>query len=121
MSSEVFGWDLAVDCANCDLAKITDAEHIKHFVKDLVRDIEMVSFGECIVVKFGEGKLEGYSMVQLIQTSCITGHFADANSSAYLNVFSCKEFDEGKVRDCIIKWFQPQYISMSKLSRSVPS
>jgi S-adenosylmethionine/arginine decarboxylase-like enzyme len=120
MTSEVFGWDLAVDCANCDLAKITDADHIKRFVKELVEDIEMVAFGEPIVEKFGEAHLAGYSLVQLIQTSCITAHFADANSSAYFNVFSCKAFDEGKVRDCIIKWFHPQYISMTKLERSVP-
>jgi len=120
MTSEVFGWDLAVDCANCDLAKITDAEHIKAFVKELVEDIDMVAFGECIVVKFGEGKLEGFSAVQLIQTSCITIHFADDNCSAYFNVFSCKAFDKETVKNCIVKWFHPQYVKMTMLERSVP-
>ncbi len=120
MSSEVFGWDLAVDCANCDLTKITDAENIKSFVKELVDDIQMKSFGECVVVKFGDGKLEGYSVVQLIHTSCITIHFQDYNCSAYFNIFSCKNFEKEVVKNCIVKWFQPQFVKMNLLERSVP-
>jgi S-adenosylmethionine/arginine decarboxylase-like enzyme len=117
---EVFGWDLAVDAANCDFKKITDAEHIKAFVKELVEDIDMVAFGSPIVVKFGEAHLAGYSLVQLIQTSCITAHFADANRSAYFNIFSCKAFDKETVKNCIVKWFHPQYVKMTMLERSVP-
>ena len=117
---EVFGWDLAVDAAECNPLKIKDAEHIKSFVKDLVEQIQMVSFGECIVVKFGEGKLEGYSVVQLIQTSCITCHFQDANDSMYLNVFSCKAFNRGIVCDVVKKWFDCKFIKTSMLERFIP-
>ena len=35
----------------------------------------------------------GYSLVQLIETSAITGHFCDASGDAYLDIFSCKDFD----------------------------
>ena len=120
MSSEVFGWDLAVDCAECDLDKITNAEHIKAFVRELVEDIDMKSFGECVCVKFGEGKLEGFSVVQLIHTSCITIHFQDYNRSAYFNIFSCKVFQKEVVKKSILKWFSPKFIKMNMLERSVP-
>jgi len=43
--------------------------------------------------------------VQLIETSLISGHFANATDAIYLNIFSCKEFDAKKAADFAQKSF----------------
>ena len=45
----------------------------------------------------GEGRVAGYSMVQLISTSLISGHFANDTNNAYLDIFSCKGYDPAVV------------------------
>src|SRR3989344_6679266 len=89
-------WGLlaSIDLHDCDGATIRDAEAIKRFVVELCERIEMKRFGECTVVDFGEDeKVAGFSMVQLIETSCISAHFANATNATYLDIFSCKYYN----------------------------
>src|SRR3989338_9137866 len=86
-------WGLlsSIDLHDCDGATIRDAEAIKRFVVELCERIEMKRFGECTVVDFGEDeKVAGFSMVQLIETSNISAHFANQTNTTYLDIFSCK-------------------------------
>jgi S-adenosylmethionine/arginine decarboxylase-like enzyme len=57
----------------------------------------MVPFGEPQIVMFGSGNKKGYTLVQLIETSNITAHFVEETDDLYLDVFSCKEFEEKDV------------------------
>jgi len=41
----------------------------------------------------GDKNLFGCSVTQLIHTSSITGHFFDLSGDAYIDIFSCKEFN----------------------------
>lgn len=91
--TQPWGMAVSIDLKNCDLAKITDAEYIKTFVHDLCDLIQMKKFGETVIVNFGEDeKVAGFSMTQLIETSLISAHFANASKTVYLDVFSCKEY-----------------------------
>ena len=91
---EFWGIASAIDIYDCDPATIRDAEAIKRFVKELCDLIEMKRFGETQVVHFGEDeKVAGYSMVQLIETSLISAHFANLTNVTYLDVFSCKAYE----------------------------
>ena len=93
-------WGIAssVDIYDCDPAKIRDADEIRRFVIELCDLIEMKRFGETQVVHFGEDeRVAGYSMVQLIETSLISAHFANLSNVVYLDVFSCKPYDPQKV------------------------
>jgi len=88
-------WGIAssIDIYHCDPAKIRDAELIRRFVAELCELIEMKRFGETQVVHFGEDeRVAGYSMVQLIETSLISAHFANQTNAVYLDVFSCKPY-----------------------------
>jgi len=38
----------------------------------------------------------GYSVVQLIETSCVSGHFAEDSNSVYIDIFSCKFYEQDK-------------------------
>ena len=95
MVGEGMAWGLcaAVDLQDCDPDLIRNAGHIKRYVIELCELIGMKRFGECQVVDFGEGRVAGYSMVQLISTSLISGHFANDTNNAYLDIFSCKGYD----------------------------
>jgi len=89
----------AIDIYDCDPEKIRDADYIKSFVVELCDLIEMKRFGETQVVHFGEDeKVAGFSMVQLIETSLISAHFANLTNTVYLDVFSCKTYDPEVVR-----------------------
>ncbi len=96
-AGKAWGLCTAVDLQDCNPHLIRDAGHIKRYVIELCELIGMKRFGECQVVNFGEGRVAGYSMVQLISTSLISGHFANDTNNAYLDIFSCKGYDPAVV------------------------
>ena len=93
-------WGLltSLDIYDCNPEIIRSADEIKRYVIELCCLIEMKRFGECRVVHFGEDeRVAGYSMIQLIETSLISGHFANMTNAAYIDIFSCKAYDPEKV------------------------
>lgn len=102
----VWGIASAIDIYDCDPHSIRDAELIKKFVIELCDLIEMKRYGETQVVHFGEDeRVAGYSMVQLIETSLISAHFANQSNAVYLDVFSCKPYDPDVVREFAQEYF----------------
>ncbi len=101
-----WGIAAAIDIYNCDPDKIRDHKTIRRFVVELCDFIEMKRFGETQIVHFGEDeRVAGYSMVQLIETSLISAHFANLTHTTYLDVFSCKPYDPEKVRNFAQNFF----------------
>ena len=95
----VWGIASSIDIYGCNPETIRDARKIKEFVVRLCDLIEMKRFGETQVVHFGEEeRVAGFSMVQLIETSLISAHFANLTNTVYLDVFSCKPYDLKKVK-----------------------
>ena len=90
-----FGWELVLDLYGCNKQKISGEETIKKFAEELCRVIDMKPYGEPITPYFGENQkhTKGYSLLQFIETSSITGHFSENTGAVYLNIFSCKEYD----------------------------
>lgn len=89
-------WGLSsmIDLHGCDSNLIKDESTIKQFVIDLCDLIKMKRFGECTIVNFGEDEeVAGFSMTQLIETSLISGHFANKTNRIFLDIFSCKFYD----------------------------
>jgi S-adenosylmethionine/arginine decarboxylase-like enzyme len=117
MSERYWGYHAIVDAADCDIEKMTSYDNIYNFNKQLVKDIDMVAYGEPQIVNFGSGSKEGYSLVQLIETSNICAHFANQDREIYLDVFSCKPFDERIVEDLIVKYFDAKSLRRAFLKR----
>jgi S-adenosylmethionine/arginine decarboxylase-like enzyme len=102
----LWGIASAIDIYSCDPDKIRDDKTIRRFVAELCDLIEMKRFGETQVVHFGEDeRVAGYSMVQLIETSLISAHFANLTNTTYLDVFSCKLYDPETVRNFAQNFF----------------
>jgi S-adenosylmethionine/arginine decarboxylase-like enzyme len=113
-------WGLAtqLDLHTCNPDTIRDAEKIKQFVRELCDLIGMRRFGDTVVVDFGEDeRVAGFSMTQLIETSLISGHFANQSNNVYLDVFSCKLYDPQVVADFAKKFFAAQDFNIAWVLR----
>ena len=95
ISSVTFGWELILDLYECDREKISSEREIRRFARELCGVIDMKSYGEPLTPYFGEYQehTKGYSLLQFIETSSILGHFSESTGSAYINIFSCKQYD----------------------------
>ena len=106
--SKSWGYHLIIDAGHCDPDAIRSKATITKFAKDLVKSIDMVAFGPPRVIHFGSGHTTGYTLIQLIQTSCITAHFAEDTNSIFFDCFSCKTFDPTVAKQVFQKYFCPK-------------
>lgn len=113
-----WGYHLMLDCADCDLDKVTSRDQIYKFVKDLVPRIDMTAHGEPIIEHLlpGDPK-QGYSLMQLITTSNICAHFMDLDGTAYIDIFSCKEFDIKLAEQIVKEYFNPKKVRANFITR----
>jgi S-adenosylmethionine/arginine decarboxylase-like enzyme len=102
---KAWGLSSSIDLHNCNPDTIRSRTKIKNYVVALCELIGMKRYGDCQVVHFGEGRVAGYSMTQLIETSLISGHFANDTNRAYLDIFSCKGYDPAVVERFSKKFF----------------
>ena len=114
-----WGYHLILDCRGCDRDAVRDRETLLEWLRTLVERIDMRAFGHPVCEHFAthDPDAAGYSLVQLIETSSITGHFVDRNGDAYIDVFSCKAFDLETVRAVVHEYFRPATIRVSYLTR----
>jgi S-adenosylmethionine/arginine decarboxylase-like enzyme len=114
IARNAWGIASAVDVYNCDPRTIRDAEAIRCFVVELCDLIKMKRFGETQVVHFGEDdRVAGFSMVQLIETSLISGQFANQTNAVYLDVFSCKPYLPETVQDFAQRFFEGSHSNLN--------
>lgn len=105
--TEYWGVSSCIDLYDCDLALMQNADAIREFVKLLCERIKMRRYGETQVVFFGdEPRVQGFSMTQLIETSLISAHFADASRAIYLDVFSCAPYDPDDAAKFAAEYFK---------------
>jgi S-adenosylmethionine/arginine decarboxylase-like enzyme len=117
--NETWGYHLLLDCTAGNLEEIKSKENIYNFIKELVVAIDMVAFGEPWIERFATHDAEkaGFSLCQMIETSNITGHFCDKDGNFYIDVFSCKPFENDIVLNVVDKYFHPTKIRMHFISR----
>jgi S-adenosylmethionine/arginine decarboxylase-like enzyme len=117
-NENIWGLLTSIDLHYCNPKIIRDAEAIKQYVNELCQIIEMKRYGDTQVVNFGkEERVAGFSMTQLIETSLISGHFANQSNAAYIDVFSCEYYDPQVVADFTQKYFQAKDITIHYILR----
>ena len=112
-----WGYHLMLDCSGCNL-NVSNKDSIYQFVKELIDEIDMIAHGEPIIEHLlpGDPK-QGYSLMQLITTSNICAHFMDHGGTAYIDIFSCKEFDIETAKTVVNKYFEPSKMRVYYLTR----
>lgn len=114
-----WGLSTSINLKKCNSETIRDAEKIKQYVAQLCELIGMKRYGETVVVDFGEEeRVAGFSMTQLIETSLISGHFANASNNVYIDIFSCKWFDSDDAEEFTRKFFEAENSNAKTVIRS---
>ena len=109
-----WGLHTSIDLYNCNPQTIRSSVKIKQFVIKLCKLIKMRRFGKTVVVNFGEDpRVSGYSMTQLIETSLISGHFANQSNAAYIDIFSCKAYPPHQAAEFCKKFFGAKKMKVS--------
>ena len=111
-SKETYGQELLLDLHDCDARRFTRAA-IEQFLEELCELIDMercdLHFWDDVSVPEDERqthpKTKGTSAVQFILTSTIVIHTLDMMKAAYVNIFSCKDFDTDEAAKFTAKWF----------------
>jgi len=117
MTNKFWGYHLILDCSGCN-DNIKSKEEIETFTKTLIDMIGMVAHGEPIIEYLLEGTdNSGYSLMQMITTSNVCAHFVDKNNTAYIDIFSCKEFDNDVAERVVRTFFSPKSIRKTFLTR----
>ena len=113
-----WGYHLALDCKSCNKDKITDKLFIVMFTKHIIETAEMVPYGlPQIEYLLTDTENAGYSVLQMITTSNFTAHFIDSSGDAYVDLFSCKEFDVQKIAETVKVMLEAEDMKATLLHR----
>jgi len=109
-NSQIFGKEIIIDLHGCNPEKIRSGEAIRDYSDKLIKLIDMKKYGELFLEHFAEHSkiAAGFSFAQMIETSLVSGHFSEYLNSAYINIFSCKDFDEKKAAEFTKEFFEAE-------------
>lgn len=118
-NNEFWGYHLILDCHACDVPSIKSYDNVYNWITGLVKAIDMEPIGEPRIeytaAEFPDKA--GFTAIQVIVTSSIVAHFIDSTGDVYIDVFSCKPFDNDTVIKSIQGSFQPKKIRTNYLTR----
>jgi len=119
MIKKIFGYELIIDLYGCDKSIIGSKKKLQEYTDELCKLIKMKKYGKTLLPYFGEKEAftKGYSLVQLIETSSITGHFSDFWATAYINIFSCKKYDHALAKKFTKEFFKAKRMKSNLLIR----
>lgn len=114
-----FGLEVVLDLYKCDPKVIRSAKKLSEYATKLCKLLDMKKYGKTLLPHFGLNAphTAGYSMLQFIETSSITGHFSELWNTAYINIFSCRDFDTKKAVDFSAKFFGAKKVVSRVLQR----
>jgi len=119
MLGNYWGYHLILDCHACDVPSIQSKENVYNWITGLVRAIDMEPIGEPRIeytaAEFPDKA--GFTAIQVIVTSSIVAHFVDSTGDVYIDVFSCKPFNNDTVIQTIEQSFSPKRIRTNYLTR----
>ncbi len=119
MSKRVFGYELIMDLYDCDLGVMRSKKKLAEYIDKLCLLIDMEKYGKTLIEHFGTRKphTKGYSLLQFIETSSVTGHFSDHWRISYINIFSCKSFDPAVAKRFTKEFFKAKSVKARFITR----
>lgn len=115
----IWGQHLVLDLAGCPRDRLTNADNIRSWVQALVQAIDMKAYGEPVLEHFASHSFDaaGFTLMQLIETSNISAHFAENLGQVYIDIFSCKRFDNELAISVCKRFFEPERYEAHFLER----
>ncbi|OIO37637.1 MAG: hypothetical protein AUJ75_03875 [Candidatus Omnitrophica bacterium CG1_02_49_10] len=119
MRKSIYGKELILDLHDCDLDVISSKKKLAEYATKICKILKMKKYGKTLLPYFGLKKpyTQGYSMLQFIETSSITGHFSEHWKTAYINIFSCMPFDRARAREFTRKFFKAKRLHNRYITR----
>lgn len=118
-NKKIYGKELILDLSDCDPEIIRSRKKIVQYSKEICDLIKVKRYGKTICKRFALDNYyaAGYSLVQLIETSLVSGHFSEAWNKAFINIFSCKSFDDKKAVNFTKNFFKAKKVKNKILIR----
>ncbi len=122
----MYGRELILDLYKCEKSCRFNRDDIEEFLIKLCHLVDMkredLHFWDYVGVPeadipYDKPHLIGTSAVQFITTSDIVIHTLDMLNECYINLFTCKPFDELKAIDFIVKFFGAQQYEYTAIVR----
>ncbi|MHC4693160.1 MAG: S-adenosylmethionine decarboxylase [Planctomycetota bacterium] len=112
MTTKPYGYELIMDLHACDVGKF-NRESLDGYFDKVCKAIDMQKcerywwddVGVSEEEKQTSPHTKGTSAVQFILTSTIVVHTLDLLKAVYVNIFTCKEFDEKLAEQVTKEWF----------------
>lgn len=122
--SSAYGYELILDLDQCDVSKFTRKDITQYF-KQLCSLIGMkpckLTFWDdkWVPKKYKQTSphTKGISAVQFIITSNITIHCLNILEAAFVNIFSCKQFDVGEAQRFSQEYFNAKKVGSHLIKR----
>ena len=119
-----YGQELILDLKSCDVSTFT-RDSIEQYFVELCELIDMerceMHFWDDEGVPEAEWqtdpKTKGISAIQFILTSSIVIHTLELREEAFVNIFSCKEFDSSPAHYFTVRWFRARESTTHHLPR----
>ena len=119
-----YGTEFIIDLHNCNPKKFTRKSIKKYFVEVC----KLINMEPCKLVWWDdfrvpieerqtEPHLKGTSAIQFIKTSNITIHTLDIMKNVYVNIFSCKHFQDYALMKFTEKYFQGRIVHYQTIDR----
>jgi S-adenosylmethionine/arginine decarboxylase-like enzyme len=116
--SKAWGLSTAIDLHDCDPDLLKNADEIREYTARICALIDAKPWGPCHIQYFGiNPDVAGYSMMQLVETSLISGHFANKTNRIFLDIFSCKYYDATKAVEFSKEFFRAKDASFKCMLR----
>jgi len=118
-NKKIYGKELILDLYKCNPESIRSKKKILEYSNKLCKLIKVKKYGKPIIKRFALylDYAAGYSLVQLIESSLVSGHFSELWNRAFVNIFSCKNFDNKKTANFTKKFFNAKKIKKRILVR----
>jgi S-adenosylmethionine/arginine decarboxylase-like enzyme len=115
--SKAWGLSTAIDMHDCDPNLLKDSEAIREYAAKVCEVIESKPWGPCHIQHFGTNEVAGYSMMQLVETSLVSGHFVNKTNRIFLDIFTCKYYDPTKAVELSKQFFKAKDVTYTCLLR----
>ena len=108
-----WGVSTSVDLYDCNADLIKDSDHIKGFVKGVCEQLDISGQENAPLVYCDENQTaSGFSVIQSAGPAGISGHFAHGTQRAYLDIFSCKQYEPRKIAEFALSYFKSSHYKM---------
>lgn len=119
IKKRIYGQELILDLYNCNPRIIRSKKKILEYSNKICNLIKVKKYGRPVAERFALkcDYVAGYSLVQLIESSSISGHFSELWNQAFINIFSCKLFNHKIATNFTKKFFKAKKIKNRVLIR----